>query len=151
MSVIFLIIAVAVIVGFVYIILAPVKYIDCGTDYVCMEENAIQCRPSKVLITKESFQEDPNIPEEEFEPIELEIGGVVKNYTPELLEEPEITLEFIVHGSRRGNCNIELNYIEGGPGISSLKCSVPQEQMRNLDDFDISEASNLNNYCEIII
>ena len=100
LSVIFLIIAVVIVAGALYLIFAQVKYIDCGTDEECFKETVESCRPSKILFIINETGED-------FEPQPVEIiTYTIEEVEYEIEVEPKpliisLTAEIFIHGKER--------------------------------------------------
>ena len=143
LSVIFLIIAIAVIIGFLYILLGEKAVIDCGTDTDCMEKNFIKCNPSKTsLIINAS-----DTPIEEIEPefYDIEVNGEIMTFEIKQNIPKDITAHFLVKGIENKNCNFEVYFPELD---KTVRCKAPKKDItiENLNQ-DAFLEKNLE-YCE---
>ena len=147
-SIIFLIIAVAVIIGFLFILLAPIKYVDCGTNNLtCMNQNLVSCNPSiGLFVVNETIEYEP-------ETIEQEING--RTFTIEVGPENEtinLTANFIVRGMEKKGCRIEIDYIEGGPElVDKIERFFPENFAEEYEGIDDLLFNQFEEYCNVIL
>ena len=143
-TVIFLILAIAIILGAAYLIFAPTRYIDCGEDVNCMEENFVKCKPSKTtLIFNQTIEIEADIYETTINGKPLIVETEAENITE--VHENEIT----VHGIENNLCVIDIKDLTISKPVV-LECKFPANNLTLSDEFGnmwLNDGFDINQYC----